>query len=116
MFALAPRVGYVVPISSEFAFWPRAGVTYYSFKSSNTSPGMNPVTSKTTTSGVGLDLEPMFVFSPAAHFGITAGPVLDFPLSGSQSRETTPSNGPAQADDKVKYTNYGLTIGLLGYF
>jgi hypothetical protein len=114
--AFAPRVGYALPLTQQFSFWPRAGITYYSIKSESTGAGMNPTTTKNTTSGLGVNLEPMFVFSPIPNFGISAGPVLDLPLSGTQSVERTPATMPNPADDKVKYTNYGIVFGLLGYF
>jgi hypothetical protein len=75
-----------------------------------------PVTSKTSINGLGLDLEAMFVFSPAEHFGISAGPVFDLPLSGTSSSEQSPQIGPASVDDKVKFMNYGLAVGILGNF
>jgi len=92
-------------------------VTYYNVKSKSTNPtAVPPTTSTSTVSGFGLNLEPMFVLSPTDHFGIVLGPVVDIPLSGSSSRELSPSTTPAPPDDKVKFTNYGLTVGILGYF
>jgi hypothetical protein len=60
----------------------------------------------------------ILVFSPVSHLGITAGPIPDFLLSGSQSTEMRPNPGGGRRppDGKVKYTNYGLTVGVLGYF
>jgi hypothetical protein len=104
----APRVGYALALAPSIAFWPRGGITYYSIKSESTGIVM-PTTTKTTYSGLGLNLEANFVLFLADHFGIVGGPVLDVPLSGTRS--TDPSNGP---DDKVKFSNYGLEIGLLG--
>jgi hypothetical protein len=79
--------------------------------------GNNPTTNKSTASGVGLNIDPMFVFIPATHFGITAGPYLDLPLGGSTSREVT-QNGvtTSPADDSTKFTSFGLKVGLLGAF
>jgi len=59
----------------------------------------------------------MFVFTPVPHFGISVGPVVDFPLSGTSSSERTPPGmGPAPVDDKVKFLNFGLIFGILGHF
>jgi hypothetical protein len=117
MLSFSPRVGYALPIAPLFGFWPRVGITYFNIGTSSTSTGMIPVTRKTTTTGFGVDIEPMFVFSPVSHFGITGGPVIDIPLSGTSSTTITPTPmGPAPVDDKVKYTNYGVQFGLLGYF
>lgn len=121
VFAFAPRVGYVLPLSETFAFWPRGGVTYYNIKTELTLSGLGPGATQTTSTisqnGLAMDLEAMFVFSPVSYFGITAGPLLDFPLSGSQSSEINPNpTGTAIPDDKVKYTSFGVTFGILGYF
>jgi hypothetical protein len=116
VFAFSPRVGYALPLSDQFAFWPRAGVTYFSLSQESKSTGANPTTRTTTVHGLGVDLEAMFVYTPVPHFGITACPVVDLPLSGSSSSETLPSTGPNPPDDKVRFTNFGLTLGLLGYF
>jgi len=116
IFTFAPRIGYALAIAPGIAFWPRAGVTYYSFNVESTSTGPTPVTDSDTLKGFGLNLEPLFVFSPVPHFGITAGPVVDLPLSGSLSSETTPSTAPNPPDDKYRFTNFGLALGVLGYF
>src|SRR5262249_5148680 len=71
MFTISPRVGYVVPIIPMIAFWPRAGVTFYTNSAERTSTGNMPVTTKQKLNGFAVDIEPMFVFMPASHFGIT---------------------------------------------
>jgi hypothetical protein len=114
--AFAPRAGYAMPLAPFVAFWPRAGITYYSIKTETTSTGAAPTTTTTTLSGIGLNLEPMFVLSPTDHFGIVGGPVIDIPLSGTTSTERTPQVGAASADNKVKFMDYGITVGVLGYF
>jgi hypothetical protein len=113
-FQFAPRVGYVLPLVERIAFWPRAGITYYWLRAEGTSAGPNPVTTKTTIDGFGVNLEAMFAFSIIPGFAITAGPVLDLPVSGSQRTETT--GVPATPDEKYRYTNWGLSVGLIGYF
>jgi hypothetical protein len=113
----APRVGFALPLTPQFAFWPRAGVTYYNIGLSSTNTATPPVTNKSTLSGFGVNLEPMFVFTPVPHFGITAGPVVDIPLSGtSHTERTPPGTNPPSIDDKVKFLNFGLTFGVLGFF
>ena len=116
-FDLAPRVGYGVSILPWLAFWGRLGITYYNIHTSSETTGNNPTTTKATSSGVGLNLDPMFVFVPVSHFGITAGPYLDLPLSGSVSSEAT-LNGTtiSPPDSSLKYTSFGLKAGLLGAF
>jgi hypothetical protein len=111
----APRVGYALGLAPSIVFWPRGGITYYSIKSdSTTTLGANSIETKTTLSGLGLNLEANVVLFLADHFGIVGGPMLDIPLSGTASTETSPQVGAAQPDTKVKFSNYGLSIGLLG--
>jgi hypothetical protein len=113
-FIIAPRIGYALPLADSVAFWPRVGISYYSIGSEQTTTGINPTTRTSTTTGAGLNLEPEFVFSVTHGFGIVAGPVIDLPLSGNVHSETT--GAPPQPDRSVKETNYGVALGLLGYF
>jgi hypothetical protein len=116
MFLFSPRVGYALPLGPIFAFWPRVGVTYYNIGTERTTTGAMPTTVKTSNSGFAVDIEPMFVITPVNHFGITVGPTVDLPLSGTSSVTTTPADPTPPPDDKVKYTSYGLNVGVLGYF
>jgi hypothetical protein len=116
-FLLAPRVGYGIPLLPWLAFWGRLGLSYYSYHSSSEGTGNNPTSFESTTSGVQLNLDPTFVFVPVEHFGITAGPYLDLPLSGSSSTETTLAGTTVTPpDDSTKFTAFGLKVGLLGAF
>jgi hypothetical protein len=108
-FQLAPRIGYVLPLSGVVAFWPRAGVTYYRLASESANGLL-----KTTMNGLGVNVESTFAFSIIPGFAVIAGPVLDLPISGSLHLETPAQ--PARPDDKHKFTNWGLALGLLGYF
>jgi hypothetical protein len=114
LFTFAPRIGYALAITPQIAFWPRAGVTYYSINAQGTNAV--GVTRNDTIKGFGVNLEPMFVFSPVPHFGFTAGPVVDLPLSGSESVDRTPATTPNPPADKVRFRNWGLAVGVLGYF
>jgi len=38
------------------------------------------------------------------------------PASGTRSVTQTPADPTPAADDKIKYTSFGLNVGLLGYF
>jgi hypothetical protein len=108
-FQLAPRVGYVLLLSGVVAFWPRAGVTYYRVASESANGLL-----KMAMNGFGVNIEPVFAFSIIPGFAVVAGPVLDLPVSGTFHSETPAQ--PAQPDSKYKFTNWGLALGLLGYF
>ncbi|MGC4088159.1 MAG: hypothetical protein QM756_09715 [Polyangiaceae bacterium] len=117
-FLFTPRVGYGLHITPWLAFWGRLGITYYNLHTVDDEPmGQNPRSEKTTDSGLGVDLEPLFVFLPVPHLGFSVGPYADLPLSGSRSRSVT-QNGVTMTppDDKLKYTEFGLTLGMHGYF
>ncbi len=100
-FLIAPRVGYVIPVSDGIDFWVRGGITYYSQTTEGTPDD-------TTTSGLGLGAEGALVISPIAGFGFTIGPTIDFGLSGTQK------TGDAESD--LVYRNFGLNGGLVGWF
>lgn len=100
-FLVAPRVGYVIPVSDGIDFWVRGGITYYS----QTTEGEPD---DTTTSGLALGAEGALVLSPIAGFGFTVGPTIDLGLSGTE--ET------GDAENDLTYRNFGLNAGLVGWF
>jgi len=117
-FALTPRVGYVIPITDSIYFWPRLGVTYFSWTTTDhptPPPPPRPPTPETsvTVNGFALDIEPAFVFAVVPHFGISLTPLADIPLAGSASQD--PAN-PNEPDTHVKVRNIGVTVGILGFF
>lgn len=68
-----PRIGYVIPISSSFAFWPRAGVGYQMSRQTNDVTDRRALTrtySVESNLGVGLRL--------SRHALFDVGPVLAF--------------------------------------
>jgi hypothetical protein len=88
----SPRVGYVIPISSIFSFWPRDGFTF--IKPDNGSL-------------FGLTAEAMFVVTPRPGWGILFGPTLDFGFAGSRDPNGT------------NWNHFALgfpTVGLMGTF
>ena len=110
----APRVGYVLPLGHVFAFWPRAGVAFYSV--STRTPivnGPNNASQTVSDTVFSLDLDPQFVWTPVQHFFINFGPLLNIPLTGSRSTE-----GPtgATAEQDLSVFHVGLSAGLGGWF
>lgn len=93
-FILAPRVGYMIGISDVFGFWPRGGLTYYTFN----DPDFDQF---------GLTLEGLFSIAPRPGFGFVTGVVFDLGFSGSQD-----FGGPGSVD----YTdrNIALVFGIAG--
>lgn len=113
---LAPRVGYVIPLSNVFAFWPRAGFAFYavSSKTEDVDNGATRTTSVTDTL-FSIDLDPQFVIVPVEHFFFHAGPLVNIPLTGTRSTEST--NGPqtVTVDNDISVFHLGLTAGIGGW-
>lgn len=110
MFVLSPRLGYVVPMGPRSAFWPRAGITWFSQKRDQTSTAGQSETDKLT--GLQVNLEAMFFLGVTPSFGFVLGPFYDLPLSGTRSSEG-PRSSPAV---DVKPSDLGLAVGLGGAF
>jgi hypothetical protein len=116
-----PRAGYIFDFTPLLSVWARGGFTYFWVKSEGTvQQGMATGTSKSSTDGLALTIDPQLVITPLPHFGITVGPMFDLPLAGSSKTETTATVGPVSttttSEASVKITNWGISAGLLGYF
>lgn len=66
----APRVGYAIPLSRIFTFWPRGGLIFYDVGD---------------RSIFGLAGEAMFVVSPQPSWGVLFGPTLDLGFVGDDN-------------------------------
>ncbi len=89
-FVIAPRAGYDFPLADGVDLWLRGGFTYFSMKVDGADESAN---------SFGIGAEAAFVFSPVQGFGIVASPSADLGLGGD-----------------VKFSNFGLNAGLVGWF
>ncbi|MDF2696291.1 MAG: hypothetical protein K0S65_4674, partial [Labilithrix sp.] len=114
---LAPRVGYILPLSDLFAFWPRVGMGIYSVSGSSefTQPNGTITTNKMTDTLVSLDLDPQFAIVPVEHFFILAGPTVNIPLTGSRSISSTTGSTTTERSDDISVFNLGLNVGIGGW-
>jgi hypothetical protein len=114
----APRVGYVLPLSHAFAFWPRAGFAFYSVSSKVDGVGQGGATVTTSSSDslLSLDLDPQFVVAPVRHFFFNFGPIINIPLTGSRSIDTTIGSNTNTTKNDLSVFHFGLTAGLGGWF
>ncbi|HEY6556397.1 MAG TPA: hypothetical protein VI072_03960 [Polyangiaceae bacterium] len=103
-----PRVGYAYAFDDTFAIWPRGGIAFTSFSGDNGDVN----DSETSGNSLQLTVEGNLVISPFEHFAFLVGPFLDLGLSGSSETE---SDG-ATAEEDQKFTSYGITAGIAGYF
>ncbi|HEY8041130.1 MAG TPA: hypothetical protein VIF15_15090 [Polyangiaceae bacterium] len=108
---VAPRIGYVFPLSEKLYLWPRAGVEYHNVSTSDVGNGSGSV------SQFAVEVEAMLVVSPWRHFGFQVGPTADIPVTGSQTVTST-STGGTSTSTKVDSAmlQIGLSAGMLGHF
>ena len=118
VFGFAPRVGYVIPLSHTFGFWPRAGFAFYSLsaKQDNTGNNGNITTTTNSDSLWSLDLDPQFVWVPLQHFFAHFGPLLNIPFAGSRSVETVNGGTTNTTKNDLSIFHFGLSAGLGGWF
>lgn len=119
LLGIAPRVGYIFALSDLFAFWPRAGFSFYSLKT--TTPvtdkmGNTTETDSTTFTQFALDLEGMFVWTPLPHFGVTGGPILDIPVTGSANTAATIQSMTTTTSASFNSWHIGAGVGMITYF
>jgi hypothetical protein len=119
-FAIAPRIGYALPLSDLFVFWPRAGFSFNLLHISNPdrvngNPGI-VTSSSTNATQWALSLEPLFAITPVQHFGFFVGPVVDIPLAGTAKTDTTRNGQTTTTSFDLAEFHFGVTAGLLGWF
>jgi hypothetical protein len=117
-FGIAPRGGYILPLSDMFSLWLRGGFSYYTATSkiSTTNAAGVTTTDSTNIDQFALDLEPQIVFHPIPHVGFTAGLTADIPLTGGISGTTTTGGDSATASAHSSIFYLGIELGMLAHF
>ncbi len=87
----SPRVGYAIPLSDLFTFWPRGGITYYDIEDNNL---------------FAISGEAMFVITPHPTWGILLGATLDLGFAGNYPNDT----------DYSEFAFGVPSLGILGNF
>ncbi len=111
---VAPRIGYVIPLSETISLWPRAGVEYHDVSSSSVNGREGPSVTQWS-----VELEAMLVIFPWKHFGFTVGATADIPITGkttSQSQTGTGVAGVATTKVDSAMLQIGASAGMLGHF
>lgn len=117
VFGVSPRAGYILPLTDMFAFWPRAGFSFYSVSSSqDTTVANQTVTQKTTGSTFSLDLDPQFAFVPFEHLFFNFGPTLNIPLTGTVTNSTSSGPSSGEHSNDMALWHFGLNAGIGGWF
>jgi len=114
-FLFHPRGGYVFDFTPLLSVWARGGITYF-FASSEGTNATGTTTTRVSVNGFALTLDPSLVITPLPHLGVTVGPMLDLPLGGGATTETTNGAVTVSTGASFKVTNFGLSAGALAYF
>jgi hypothetical protein len=118
VFGVAPRGGYILPLSDLFSLWLRGGFSFYtaSTKTQN-GTGNNAMTTSNNTNQLALDLDPQIVVTPLPHIGITAGLTADIPIAGGHSVTVeTPPNPSVTNSAGSSIFYFGAELGILVWF
>ena len=108
-----PHVGYVAPLSRTTSFWLRAGVAYYLFGEKGVDAGAGAGAAWSFTwKQLDADLEVHLVVAAFPHMAVTAGVVVEAPLTGSFSEQR---GGAPNIDAGAAWTHVGFVGGLLTY-
>lgn len=116
-FGFGPRVGYILPLTENLAFWPRGGLSVYKFTVNNDDDNNNVrrrISSSETN--VSLDLDPQLAIVPLEHFFFHAGPVLNIPIAGSTSTTIESGATTTTVSNDLSSLHFGITAGLGGWF
>lgn len=118
LIGFAPRVGYVIRLGGSFAFWPRAGLAFYSVssKSEETSNLGVVSTTRVTDTLFSLDLDPQLVWLPLPHVLIHAGPLVNVPLNGSHETSFSQAAETKTRSDELSVFHLGVSAGLGVWF
>jgi hypothetical protein len=117
-FGIAPRGGYILPLSDLFSLWLRGGFSYYTAttKTTTTTAGGVSTTDSANVDQFALDLEPQIVFTPIPHVGFTGGITADIPIAGGHSINTTTGDESASASAHSSIFYLGIDLGMLVHF
>jgi hypothetical protein len=113
LFGFAPRVGYVLPIGKNLAFWPRAGLAFYSAKTQREQTSNSGVTSTATETDsiFSLDLDPQLVWTPLPHLLVHAGTLTNIPLTGSHETSFAQAGEHKDRSDDLSLIHIGISAG-----
>lgn len=114
---LSPRVGYILPLGEHFAFWPRAGLSFYSvgYKLETVVGNNTTIEAKVSDTMFALDLDPQLAIIPTEHFFITLGPMLNIPFAGNRTTGFTTGARTDERDDDISVLHFGIHAGIGGW-
>jgi len=113
-FGVAPRGGYILPLTDMFSLWLRGGFSYFVGSSKTTNPDNS--TDTASVNQFALDLEPQFVFTPFPHIGFTAGLDVDIPIAGGHGVEHDANGTKGSVSGHSSIFYLGGVLGMLAHF
>lgn len=117
LFGIAPRGGYILRMNHLLSFWLRGGFSFYTEIVNGPKVNAAGAFTRNSVDEFGIDFEPQVVFTPIPHFGVTAGPTLDIPLSGQhKTTDFDGTGGSTSASAGSSQLFFGITAGLIGFF
>ncbi len=115
VFGFAPRAGYVMNLTPQFALWLRGGLSFYQGQAKTTDTTTNTTTTNSANT-FGLDLDPQLVWSPLPHFALTAGPAFDLGFGGHVTNDVQTAGTDHSTSVGYQPINFSLNLGVLGWF
>lgn len=114
LLGFAPRAGYIIPLSDKLAFWPRAGIAFYSMKSQREQTSNLGVTSSATVTDTlfSFDLDAQLAWTPLRQVIVHAGPLANLPLSGAHSTAFAQGAELKDRSDDLTVFHFGVSVGL----
>lgn len=118
LLGFAPRVGYVVPLGRQLAFWPRVGIAFYSVRSQREVTSNLGVTSSSTVTDTtfSLDLDPQIVWTPLPHVLVHVGPLANLPFTGAHETSFAQGSEVKDRSDDLTIFHFGVSAGLGVWF
>lgn len=91
-FSIGPRVGYNIPFSESFSFWPKLGFSLASTsveaEDTETPDGVIVPGEEESSTSLQLNIFAPVMFHPVEHFFLGVGPAFDLDLTGDEKATT----------------------------
>jgi hypothetical protein len=103
---IAPRIGFAYMFSRVVGIWPRVSVGYWhQWRDPDQGPG------EVRNHSFAFDIDVPLIIAPVKNFAITVGPLFDISFGGTH----TESNGTTDVSTDTRFTQFGLSAGVVGF-
>jgi hypothetical protein len=117
-FGFGPRIGYVVPATTQLSVWARAGFAFSSVHTTTEQTNNLGVTSTTriTDTLLSVELNPQVVWQPIPHVLLGVGPLLAFPVFGTHDTSFAQGGDVQDRSDSLSLVHVGLNGNVGAWF